>query len=351
MDKKLWQQQRKYFRRKTKEVEEKKTIWGNVKSIFTVKNPSKKTLLKYKTLKEKAFITIILCGLLIEATIIYTILVESKILSSNKAQEEYVTSFDTKSNKNKVVVINLDEEITMESYSKIENIMEEIKHSKETKEVIFVFNTPGGSPVASDEIANYLERFPKPITAYIQSVAASGGYYIASSIPKIIANPSAIIGSIGVIMSKVNLEKLTTKIGIEEDNIEMGKYKAPISLFKPITEKNKKYIVSNLMSPTYETFLKYVAEHRNIPLKELRNKYAEGQVWAASHPAIQGKLIDKLSSLAVVKEEFNNKYKNKVDFIHYKVSSLYSKSSILGLNVDMKSETIEKLTNKINTIY
>ena len=116
-------------------------------------------------------------------------------------------------------------------------------------------------------------------------------------------------------------------------------------------QKNKKYIVSNLMSPTYETFLKYVAEHRNIPLKELRNKYAEGQVWAASHPAIQGKLIDKLSSLAVVKEEFNNKYKNKVDFIHYKVSSLYSKSSILGLNVDMKSETIEKLTNKINTIY
>lgn len=69
---------------------------------------------------------------------------------------------------------------------------------------------------------------------YIESVAASGGYYIASAIKPLKANKNAIVGSIGVIIQHYSLEELSKKIGIEEDNVAYGEYKQPISLFKPI---------------------------------------------------------------------------------------------------------------------
>jgi len=326
---------------------------GFFKSIFNwfkITNPNEKTLLKYKTHKEQSLIIIIMCGLLVEATFIYTLLSKNGLLNKeNESITNYSTTLSKKEEiKNNVVILDLDEEITMKTYHKMEKFLEEVKKDEKVKEIVITFNTPGGSPVASEEISEYLKEYPLPITAYIQTSAASGGYYIASAINKIVSNPNAIIGSIGVILSKYNLEGLSDKLGIKEDNIEMGKYKAPISLLKPTSEEGKEYIINNLMKPTYEVFLKRVSENRDIPLNELRQKYAEGKIWSASHPEIQGVLIDELDSMIGLKKKFNNKYKNGVIFNHYSTNELYQSESLLGLKMNIESDTLNKINSNTN---
>jgi len=346
MTKETWKEKIKILKKKEhKEYKNKNN--GFFKSIFSVGIPSEKTLLKYKAAKEKALVAVILGGLLIEATFIYTLLTKSPLFKEGENLNEYTTQLDkNKETKNHVVLLDLDEEITLETWKKIENIFEGMRNDNTIKEIVLVLNTPGGSPTASDEIANYLKEYPKKVTGYIQTVAASGGYYIASSLKEIIANPNAIVGSIGVIMPKYNLKELSKKIGIEEDNITMGKFKSPISLLKPIEEKDKKYIVSHLMKPTYETFLNFVSKNRNIPLKELKENYAEGQIWSASHPFIKGKLVDKLSSITKLKKEIDNSYKEGVLFSHISLSNYGNSEGLFNIKLNMENKELSKILNR-----
>jgi protease-4 len=354
MNKDFWSKKMKKIREdktpKQKGIKKDTNIFKSIINWFKISNPSEKTLLKYKTHKEQALIIIIMCGLLVEATFIFTLLSKNGLIGS---KEESIKVYETTLSKNeeinnKIIILDLDEEITMKTYHKMEKFLEKVKLDEEVKEIVITFNTPGGSPVASEEISEYLKNYEKPLTAYIQTSAASGGYYIASALNKIIANPNAIVGSIGVILPKYNLQGLANKIGVEEDNIEMGKYKAPISLLKPTTEEGKQYIIDNLMKPTYEVFLQRVSENRNIPLKELREKYAEGKIWSASHPEIKGKLIDELNSMIGLKKELNKKYNEGVIFNHFSTNELYETKNLLDLKMNIESETLSKIQNQTN---
>ncbi len=122
-------------------------------------------------------------------------------------------------------------------------------------------NSPGGSPTASEELSEYLKDFQKDknITMYIQSIGASGGYYIASAIKPLYANKNAIVGSIGVVMPHYNLKELAKKIGVEEDYLMAGKFKKPISLLEKIDKENREYITKHLLEPTYQNFIESVA--------------------------------------------------------------------------------------------
>jgi protease-4 len=117
----------------------------------------------------------------------------------------------------KIAVVDFNEPVTQKFVNKIMKSMDKVKEDKEYNEILFIMNSPGGSPTASEELSEYLKDYAKEknITMYVQSVAASGGYYIASAIKPLIANKNAIVGSIGVILPHYNIGKLADTIGIE----------------------------------------------------------------------------------------------------------------------------------------
>jgi len=254
-----------------------------------------------KILKRRILITNLkawMVGVLLIAEIIFIV----ALFSKSGYLKEPVTG-----NK-RVAVITFDELITEEYTTRVMEKMDKILKDKNYKEVLFIMSSPGGSPTASEELSEYLKAYSKEknVTMYVSSIAASGGYYIASAIKPLIANKNAIVGSIGVIMPHYNIGELADKIGIEEDNIAAGKYKQPLSLFKKVDSEQKEYLDKHLLLPTYENFINAVAVNREITKEQLL-PFTEGKIYVANAPEIQGMLVDKVSSLYQVKKDIKER--------------------------------------------
>jgi len=219
--------------------------------------------------------------------------------------------FSEDSAKAKIAVLHIDEPITTRYIERLTKALEKIKKEKEYKALLVDVSSPGGSPTASQEFSEYLKDFNKtmPVTMYVNSIAASGAYYIASAIKPIYANKNAIVGSIGVIMPIYNVSELAQKVGVKENTITAGKFKQPISLFKDLTKENKEYIENSMLKPTYENFVEDVAKNRGLKKEELE-KYAEGKIYIASMPEIKGILVDEVTNLYKVKEKLKKEYKD-----------------------------------------
>lgn len=310
------------------------------KNIEELKKENEKFELEKKELKGK-----ILQGKLKEIIIIIFIVFEIIFLTSMLFKHKIIEL--KKETTNKIGVINFNKQITSESIKETINLLEEAKKQENIKEILFIMNSPGGSPAASEELSEYLKEINKnkKITMYIESVAASGGYYIASAIKPLKANKNAIVGSIGVIIQHYSLEELSKKIGIEEDNVAYGEYKQPISLFKPIDEKSKKYLEENLLSPMYENFINSIVENRNVK-KEIIEEHAEGKIYLANDERIKGILIDEITNLYKVKEEISKKYNNEIEFIELEKKENVWKELLKG-SLDININTESNISNKL----
>ena len=223
---------------------------------------------------------------------------------------------EVSSSVNKVAIIRYNKEVTEEYTTTVMEKMDAIKKDESFKSVLFIMGSPGGSPTASEELSEYLKDFQKDknITMYVASIAASGGYYIASAVKPLIANKNAIVGSIGVIMPHYNFGELAKKVGVEEDYMAAGKFKKPISMFSKIDDENKAYMTKHLLKPTYDNFVQSVADNRGLK-KEQILPFAEGKIFIANVPEIQGILVDEISSLYRVKGKIREAYEDEVDFI------------------------------------
>lgn len=163
------------------------------------------------------------------------------------------------------------------------------------KAVILRLDTPGGEVTASDiiyhEVLRFKERTGRPVIGLMMSVAASGGYYIASACDAIIAHPSTLTGSIGVISIFPSVEALMAKIGVKVNIIKSGPSKDSGSPFRDMTEDEKK-IFQAVIDEYYEGFLAVVAKGRQgkIAAAELR-RIADGRVYTAPQ-ALKLGLID-----------------------------------------------------------
>lgn len=310
------------------------------KEIAELKKENEKFELEKKELKGKIF-----QGKLKEIIIIVFIVFEIIFLTSLLFKHKIIEL--KKETKDKVGIINFNKQITSESIKETISLLDEAKKQENIKEILFIMNSPGGSPAASEELSEYLKEInkEKKITMYIESVAASGGYYIASAIKPLKANKNAIVGSIGVIIQHYSLEELSKKIGIEEDNVAYGEYKQPISLFKPIDEKSKKYLEDNLLSPMYQNFINSIVENRNVK-KEIIEEHAEGKIYLANDKRIQGILIDEITNLYKVKEEISNKYNNKIEFIELEKKENVWKDLLKG-SLDINLNTDSNISNKL----
>jgi len=248
-----------------------------------------------KALKKQIFISNLkawIIGIILLAEIIFF-----AIYFSNMGLFDEVSTA-----KNRVAVIRYNKPVTEKFTTTVMDKMDKVRKSGEYKSVLFIMSSPGGSPTASEELSEYLKDYQKDlnITMYVDSIAASGGYYIASAIRPLIANKNAIVGSIGVIMPHYNFGELAKKIGVEEDYMASGKFKKPISMLAKIDDENREYITKHLLKPTYENFIHDVAQNRGLKVDELK-PFTEGKIFIANMPEIKGILVDKISSIYKVK--------------------------------------------------
>jgi protease-4 len=129
----------------------------------------------------------------------------------------------------------------------------------------------------------------------MDSLAASGGYYVSCGGKFLMANETTITGSIGVIIQTLNYEQLFNKIGLASVVFKSGKFKDMLNGARPITPEERE-LVQNFIMSTYDKFLGIVAKERNLPADLLRNTIADGRILSGKE-ALQNKLIDGLGQL------------------------------------------------------
>lgn len=175
--------------------------------------------------------------------------------------------------------------------------LEKAAGNKSIKGVILRLDTPGGEVTASDilynEILKFKEKTGLPVVGLMMGLAASGGYYVASACDYIIAHPSTITGSIGVISIFPNLQELFSKIGLKMNVIKSGKMKDSGGFWRDLSEEEKK-VFQGIINELYQKFLDTIYKNRSEFLsREELEKIADGRVYTASQ-AYNLKLIDEV---------------------------------------------------------
>jgi protease-4 len=185
-------------------------------------------------------------------------------------------------------------------------VQEELRKAEEderVKALVVRINSPGGTITASDTLYRQIDEFKRrkkiPVIAAIMDVGASGGYYAALAADTIVAHPTAITGSIGVVMLTVNANGLLEKIGVNTVAIKSGAMKDAGSPFRPLTPEERA-VFQSAIDDFFGRFVKLVAQSRKIPEAQVRG-FADGRIYTASQALSLG-LVDKVAYLDEVVE-------------------------------------------------
>lgn len=159
--------------------------------------------------------------------------------------------------------------------------------------IVIRLDTPGGSVLAADQIWRAIQRARErvPVIASMGSVAASGGYYVASGCDEIWADPATMTGSIGVWFGKVDFEPLATRFGVVTEEISRTPRANAETLFAPFTP-DERAVLAEAVRHWYREFLRRVAAGRNMTLTEV-HAVAQGRVWTGDR-ALEIGLVDRL---------------------------------------------------------
>ena len=187
--------------------------------------------------------------------------------------------------------------------------------AKSSKAIALNINSPGGSPVQSDEIwqeIRYLKKqYPnKKVYAVIGDMGASGAYYIASAADEIIVNPSSLVGSIGVIMPNYGLSGLAQKLGVEDRTLTSGNNKDILSMTKPINPAQQAHVQA-VLDNVHSHFIRAVKEGRGKRLKSNDPAIFSGLFWTGEQAVALG-IADRNGSITTLMRELN--VKQKVDY-------------------------------------
>ena len=194
----------------------------------------------------------------------------------------------------RVALIRIEGVIT-DSRETTEELKEYVKNPS-IKAIVLRVDSPGGAVAPSQEIYEEVRKAvaKKKVLVSMGSVAASGGYYIASPATRIIANPGTLTGSIGVIMEIPNIEGLMNKLGIKTEVVKSGKHKDIASIFRGIG-KEEREILQGVLDNVHTQFIKAVAEGRKMLPSDVE-KIADGRVFTGEQ-ALKAGLIDELGNL------------------------------------------------------
>ena len=179
---------------------------------------------------------------------------------------------------------------------KLARAIRKFRLDPDVKAIVLRINSPGGSGSASEVIWRELAaaRKSKPVVVSMGTVAASGGYYIATASNRIFVEPTTITGSIGVFGLFPNIQKLFSNIGINWDSVATTPYS---DLLTPFREKSpdELAVIQRYIDQFYQQFLERVSQARNIPVDQV-NEIAQGRVWSGER-AVKLHLVDEIGGL------------------------------------------------------
>ncbi|MDB3911302.1 S49 family peptidase [Paracoccaceae bacterium] len=177
--------------------------------------------------------------------------------------------------------------------------------------VALVINSPGGSPVQSSLIAARIRRLADdkklPVFAFVEDVAASGGYWLAVSADEIWVDPGSIIGSIGVISAGFGASTFLERQGLERRVYTAGKSKSTLDPFRPENPEDVTRL-KTILNQLHDVFISHVRTRRGRKLTDAQDLFS-GEFWTGQHSAELG-LVDGIGHLVpLMKERFGDKVK------------------------------------------
>lgn len=175
----------------------------------------------------------------------------------------------------------------------IKAALEQALTDSNVKAIVLRIDSPGGEVTASDTIYNAvkLANDRKPVVVFMDSMAASGGYYIACGAKKVVANPNTWTGSIGVVVQTLGYGGLLDKTGLKLRVFRSGPFKDALYGQREMTPEEEAY-VQNMVMQTYERFVGIVSAARGVPVETLKNGIADGRVISGAD-AVGLKLVDR----------------------------------------------------------
>ena len=196
----------------------------------------------------------------------------------------------------------------------ITKLIRKADKNERIKSIVFKINSPGGSAVASEEIANEIKKANKTTVAWITESGTSGAYWVASAADHIIANRMSITGSIGVIASYLGFSGFLEEHNVSYERLVSGNLKDIGSPLKEMTQEEKVLFQKSLDS-IHEYFVEEIAKNRNLKKRDVE-KIATGQFFIGAEAKELG-LVDELGGRDEVIAYLEEQLGEEVDFTKY----------------------------------
>lgn len=197
----------------------------------------------------------------------------------------------------------------------IKSLLKDANSDPTVRAILLEINSPGGSPVASDEISAAVENSSKTVVAYIAEQGTSGAYWVAASADKIVSHPLSLTCSIGAFTTINDLSGFYEKIGLNATTIKSGELKDIGTINRPPTEKEKE-LFQDLVDDVNSAFVEHVKETRNLTDLQLA-KIGDGRP-CLGKDALDYGLVDKLGTkedaIKLIEELEGIKRANVVEF-------------------------------------
>ena len=187
----------------------------------------------------------------------------------------------------------------------VEGALERAFTADGAQAVALAINSPGGSPTQSQLIGARIRQLARehelPVIAFCEDVAASGGYWLACAADEIVATPTSLLGSVGVVSSGFGLEGLISKLGVERRLHTAGTNKARLDPFSPEKDDDVQWLLG-MQSDIHEEFGAWVRERRGDKLRGTDDELFTGEVWIG-RKAVELGLADRLGTMREVLAE------------------------------------------------
>jgi len=205
----------------------------------------------------------------------------------------------------------------------IRRLIRKADRNDDIKAIVFKINSPGGSAVASEEIADEIKKTNKTTVAWIREIGTSGAYWIASASDHVIANRMSITGSIGVIASYLGFSGFISDHNVTYERLVSGNLKDMGSPFKEMTQEER-VLFQKSLDKIHEYFVEEVAKNRNLKKRDVE-KVATGQFFIGAEAKELG-LVDELGGREEVIAYVKGKIGEDADFVSYETEKGFFES-------------------------
>ncbi|OHA46740.1 MAG: hypothetical protein A3A80_02700 [Candidatus Terrybacteria bacterium RIFCSPLOWO2_01_FULL_44_24] len=232
-----------------------------------------------------------------------------------------------------------------------------IRHDPLACGVLLRINSPGGMASASEDIFNEISRIRQkmPVVAYIENLGASGSYMAAVGADNIVAAKSAIVGSVGVILQRMDVSEALAKLGVKMESLTTGSLKDTTSMYRPLTDEDRKYLLNEIIEPAMKRFVTIVSSRRTAITEASWPEITTGKVFSAEHARQLG-LVDQIGSfdtardamIEYAKTKNSGLTKDQISFVQLASKQSFLENFLGGMRAN--ASLLEDLDEAVKTL-